>query len=165
MTERRTEYKWFWAWDFEIEEKWLNEMAMQGWALVEVGYAKFTFERTEPGEYTIRLEMHDKDLSYEELLEDDNIEVLGQVLKWKYMRKKSEYGSFDVFSDIDSRINHMNKICTLIKIIIFLNLLSGLTNAHTMGWINLLLVALLAYGLGKLEGKKELLTRERELHE
>ena len=27
MTERKTLYKWLWAWDFEKEERWLNEMA------------------------------------------------------------------------------------------------------------------------------------------
>ena len=64
MTERKTVYKWFWVWDFEKEERWLNEMALDGWALVGVGWCRYTFERTEPGEYTIRLEMRAPDESY-----------------------------------------------------------------------------------------------------
>ena len=38
MTERMTVRKWFWVWDFEKEEDWLNEMAMNGWALASVGF-------------------------------------------------------------------------------------------------------------------------------
>ena len=30
MTERKTVWKWFWVWDFEKEERWLNEMALAG---------------------------------------------------------------------------------------------------------------------------------------
>ena len=31
MENRKTIRKWFWVWDFEKEEDWLNEMAMNGW--------------------------------------------------------------------------------------------------------------------------------------
>ena len=64
MKERKTVRKWFWVWDFDKEEQWLNEMAMSGWALVSVGWCSYTFEECEPGEYTIRLEMHGADDSY-----------------------------------------------------------------------------------------------------
>ena len=30
MAETRTMRKWFWVWDFEKEEEWLNEMALKG---------------------------------------------------------------------------------------------------------------------------------------
>ena len=38
MVERMTQYKYFWAWEFDKEERWLNEMASNGWALVQVGF-------------------------------------------------------------------------------------------------------------------------------
>jgi hypothetical protein len=37
MAERKKIWKWFWVWDFEKEERWLNQMAMEGWVLVDVG--------------------------------------------------------------------------------------------------------------------------------
>ena len=58
MESRRTIRKWFWVWDFEKEEEWLNEMAMNGWALESVGFCTYHFVRCEPGEYSVRLEMH-----------------------------------------------------------------------------------------------------------
>ena len=49
--------KWFWVWEFEKEEKWLNEMAEKGWALEGVGFCKYRFTACEPGKYTARLEL------------------------------------------------------------------------------------------------------------
>ena len=42
---RKTIRKWFWTWDFEKEEKWLNEMAAQGLALVGVIIGEFLAAR------------------------------------------------------------------------------------------------------------------------
>lgn len=56
---RRTISKWFWAWDFEKEKNWLNEMAAKGLVLVEIGFCQYTFEECTPGEYNVRLEFLD----------------------------------------------------------------------------------------------------------
>ena len=64
-----TKYRWFWVWDFEKEERWLNEMAANGWTLVEVGYCSYTFEKTDDNEYTVRLEMHPFDEDYISFME------------------------------------------------------------------------------------------------
>lgn len=52
-------HKWFWAWDFDKEEKWLNEMAAKGLALNSVGFCKYGFDECLPGEYNVRLELLD----------------------------------------------------------------------------------------------------------
>ena len=54
---RKKVFKIFAEWQFEKEEKWLNEMADKGWKLVEVGFGTYTFESCEPSEYTIRAQM------------------------------------------------------------------------------------------------------------
>lgn len=33
MREKKTVFKLFFVWDFEKEERWLNEMAQEGWVL------------------------------------------------------------------------------------------------------------------------------------
>ena len=48
--------KLFWAWEFEKEEKWLNEFAKQGYALTDVGFCRYDFEPCDPGAYEYRLE-------------------------------------------------------------------------------------------------------------
>ena len=57
MKEKKTVFKLFFVWDFEKEERWLNEMAQEGWVLDNTGFSFYTFVRCEPGEYIIRLEM------------------------------------------------------------------------------------------------------------
>jgi len=43
MAERKVIRKWVWVWDFEKEERWLNEMALSGWALCHVSFCKYFF--------------------------------------------------------------------------------------------------------------------------
>ncbi|MBQ1386100.1 MAG: DUF2812 domain-containing protein [Erysipelotrichales bacterium] len=168
MTERTTIRKWFFVWDFEKEEEWLNEMALSGWALVSVGFCRYTFERTEPGEYIIRLEMHKHDPSYLAFMEETNAEYVGRVFQWIYFRRKSEYGPFDIFSDIDSKIEHLRNICRVLFLLGIGNILIGIGNSLNglnIGWINLICGSLLMYGLGNLRGKVTYLEKERKLRE
>ncbi|HCU07750.1 MAG TPA: DUF2812 domain-containing protein, partial [Clostridiales bacterium] len=156
---------WFWVWDFEEEEDWLNEMALQGWALDSVGFATFRFVSCEPGSYTIRLEMHGHDSDYLGFLEETGVEYLGRVFAWVYFRKKTEAGTFDIFSDIDSKIRHLDRICKMLFVIGMANIGIGLIHPSSAGRINLLCGALLMYALGRIHGKKEALKRERALRE
>ena len=169
MTERKTVYKWFWVWDFEKEERWLNEMALSGWALVGVGWCRYTFERCAPGAYTIRLEMRAPDEAYIAFMQEAGAEYLGRVFQWIYFRRRAEDGAFDQFSDIDSRIAHLERIDKSLFLIGMANLLIGIANAlgsgSLVGVLNLLVCTVLMYGLGRIRGKKEELEKERQLHE
>ena len=40
----RTTRKWFWVWDYDKEEEWLNKMAAMGLAMTGVGFARYTFK-------------------------------------------------------------------------------------------------------------------------
>lgn len=168
MTDRKTVYKWWWVWDFEKEEQWLNSMAIEGWALEDVGFCKYCFVQCKPGEYTIRLEMHGDDDQYIRFMREIDAEYIGRVIQWVYFRRKSEYGAFDIFSDIDSRIKHMNRIAGVLRVVGIGNIIIGLVNAFNysgFGIINLLLGCLVMYGLGRIRGKEDELEKERTLHE
>jgi len=167
--ERKTIRKWWWAWQFEREELWLNAMAQEGWALCGVGFCTYHFERCEPGEYTVRLEMHEKEEGYLSFMAETGAEFVGNYIQWLYFRKKAVDGTFDIFSDIDSRIAHLNRIGKMLAVVGGANLAVGLGNSFNpavhMGWINLLCATLLMYGLGRIHGKKESLEKERMLRE
>ena len=167
-----TKYRWFWVWDFEKEERWLNEMAANGWTLVEVGYCCYTFEKTDDNEYTVRLEMHPFDEDYISFMEQTGAEYIGRVLQWIYFRKKSELGRFDIFSDLDSRISHLSKIHKMILMLGLANLIIGIANLlssrsinSAVAVFNLLVATLLMYGVGRMQGKIEYLENERQLRE
>ena len=167
--ERKTISKWFWVWQFEKEEAWLNEMAANGWVLDGVGFCRYHFSRCEPGEYTVRTEMHAYDEGYVKFMEETGAEYVGRMMTWIYFRKKTEDGVFDLYSDIDSKISHLDRIGKLLVAVGAANLVIGVVNSLNpgvrLGWINLLVATLLTYALGRIHGKKEALENERELHE
>ena len=168
MANRKTVKKWFWVWEFDKEEDWLNEMAMNGWVLDRVGFCSYDFVKCEPGEYTVREEMHAFDETYVSFMEETGAEYIGRVFAWSYFRKKTADGPFDLFSDIDSRISHLDKISKVLTIVGGANLAIGLFNSFSpsrLGWVNLLCATFLMYALGRIHGKKETLEKERLLHE
>ncbi|MBO4925867.1 MAG: DUF2812 domain-containing protein [Clostridia bacterium] len=168
MENRKTIRKFFWVWSFEKEEDWLNEMAMNGWVLESVGFCSYHFVRCEPGEYAVRLEMHPYDESYVQFMQETGAEYVGRMIAWVYFRKKTADGPFDLFSDIDSRIRHLDRIGKMLAVIGGANLLIGILNSinpSRIGWINLLAATVLTYALGRIHGKKEALEKERLLHE
>ena len=168
MTERKTIRKWIWAWDFDKEERWLNEMAMQGWALAEVGFCCYTFEKCEPGEYIVRLQMQKNDPEYVAFLEDMGAEYIGRVVQWIYVRRRAEEGPFELFSDTRSRLEHLQWIARILLAGGVMNLVIGVVNAFSgnpVGAVNVTLATLLMYGLGRIHGKIEQLKTDRELLE
>lgn len=170
--ERKTIRKWFWAWNFDKEEEWLENMARNGWTLDGVGFCTYHFIKTEPGEYSVCLQYlpyAEENSDYTDLLAESGAERVGRMVQWVYYRKKTKDGPFQLFSDLDSRIAHLDKIALLMLVIAVVNLVIGVINSFNpgvrIGWINLLVASLLTYGVGRIHGKKEALERERLFRE
>ena len=179
---KKTVRKLFWIWDFDKEEKWINDMSAKGMQLCGVGYCKYVFEEGMPDEYVYRMEMLDRmpgkaeSRQYIKFIEDTGAECIGSLLRWVYFRKKSGEGGFDLFSDIASRIKHLNRILWLIGILFAINLFNA-TNQFFFwlreGWgpylalliVCLALEILLGYGFVHIYLKKLRLKRDRLLHE
>ncbi len=173
--------KWFWAWDFDKEEAWLNEMAAKGLGLVSVGFARYEFEDCIPGEYSFRIELleqfpdHPVSRKYIEFIEETGAEQVGSIMKWVYFRKKTADGPFDLFSDNQSRIKHLQRIILLLFIVAIVNIISGCYNlllvflwhsyVNLLGLLNLLLAAGILCGTLRLLKKKNRLSREGRIFE
>lgn len=105
-------YKLFFIWDYEKEEKWINEMSKNGLKLVKVSLGKYWFEK-ESCDYTYRIEMLENDITspqskdYIEFLDDVKIDVAAVYMNYLYLRKK---GEFELFSDNISKIKYISKI-------------------------------------------------------
>ena len=167
MKEKKTVFKLFFVWDFEKEERWLNEMAQEGWVLDNTGFSFYTFVRCEPGEYIIRLEMNPSS-DYRAFVKELGAEYIGGCVNWVYFRRKAELGSFELLSDIDSRLTHLSRINRMLSLICLANLILGIMNSLNQaryGWLNLLCAAMLSYALGRIHGMKVALEKERSSHE
>ena len=163
--------KWWWVWDFEKEEKWLNQMAAEGWVLCGVGFCRYEFEKCEPGEYTVRLEFMEhmprsrEGEEYIRFLEETGAEYIHNYMRWAYFRKKCADGVFDLYSDTASRIAHLRRIQYLVTTVAAANLCIALSIHNGAAFINLGCVALLGYAAWRLEQMKKRIQKESSLFE
>lgn len=178
---RKVIRKWFWAWEAEKEEKWLNEMCAKGLGLSSVGFGRYEFEDCTPGEYQYRLEFlehfptHPESVQYIKFVEDTGAEQIGSITRWVYFRKKTADGPFDLFSDNASRIKHLSRIIALLLTLNISNIYIGCYNiflaitldspANYGGIINLAVAALLFYGIFRLNRQRKALKKEQQIFE
>ena len=173
--------KFFFVWDFDKEEKWLNEMAAKGLALVSVGFCKYEFEDCLPGEYKVCLQLLDKVpkhpemQKYIEFMEETGAEHVGSFTRWVYFRKKASEGDFQLFSDNASRVKHMTTMLSFVALVVILNLLTGIENlvvaivtgfpGNYLGFINLSIGLIGLPGVIKLWKKRNRIKKESQLFE
>lgn len=174
--------KWFWAWEFDKEEQWLDDMAAKGKALISARYATYEFEDSAPCEYAVRLEMLEQapdspeGRQYIEFVESTGAEYVGKVMKWVYFRKKTADGPFELHGDNATRIKHLGGISRLLKPLMALNVGIGVYNLCIGIGLNSVVnvvcagasaaVAFLLYrGIVKLNEKKKQLEKEAQLFE
>ena len=178
---RRTIHKVIGVWDFDKEEKWLNEMAAKGLGLISVGFCRYEFEDCRPGEYHICMQLldhgpsHPESQKYMEFLETTGVEQVGSWLRWVYFRKPAAEGEFTLFSDHASRIKHLTQIINLIGVISVANLIIGVYNValaavldslvNYMGLLNLAIGLLGTVGISRLVKKRRNIKAESQLFE
>lgn len=178
---RKTIHKWFFVWDFDKEEKWLNEMAAKGLSLVSVGFCKYEFEDTNPGEYKICLQLLDgspknaENQKYMEFLEETGAEHVGTFSHWVYFRKKASEGDFNIYSDNESRVKYLSRIFGFTAFVTGLNLYVGVFNIflaiinsmpfNYIGLINLAIALVGIFGTVKLWKKRKRIKDEGQIFE
>lgn len=129
-------------WDYEKEEKWLNEMSAKGMALSDVSWCRYVFADSPNNKYVYRLELlenvptHPESITYIKFLEDSGVEYIASYFRWIYLRKNSSEGAFDIYSDIDSKIKHFKRINIYWSTLMSVELIIGLFNI-IIGIINL----------------------------
>ena len=178
---RQTIRKWFWVWDFDKEEKWLNEMAAKGLSLVSVGFCKYEFEDSMPGEYKVCLQLLDKmprnpeSQKYIEFIEATGAEHIGNFTRWAYFRKKSVDGEFELFSDNASRIKYLSSVISFVSLITVGNWIVGINNVfiattfpspiNYVGILNLLIGLVGTWGIIRLMRKRKKMKQDGQLFE
>ena len=178
---RQTIHKIFLVWDFDKEEKWLNEMAAKGLSLVSVGFCKYEFEDSLPGEYKICLQLLDKmprhpeSKKYIDFLETTGAEQVGSFTRWVYFRKKATEGDFELFSDNDSRLKYLSSVISFVSLITVGNWIAGINNVfiattfpspiNYVGILNLLLGLVGTWGIIRLMRKRKKMKQEGQLFE
>ena len=157
-------------------------MSSKGLQLTGVGLATYIFEEAAPGEYVYRIELLEnvpsdpESVAYIHFLESTGVEHVGSFLRWVYFRKKAADGPFDLYSDLDSRINYLKRIRTMmywflpmLLMILFWNLGNYLDHmaAGILVLVGVIMSVLILYviGLTNLHRKIQKLKKEKLIHE
>lgn len=120
---KKTIFRLFYVWQWEKEEKWLNNMSQKGWQLVHATFGKYNFIYGEPNEYTYRLELLDKSLKSEEstsylnFLNETGIEMVGKCKSWIYLRSKTTESGFGPNNKSLYDLTHLLKVQDLSNMI------------------------------------------------
>jgi len=178
---------WKAYWNYEKEEAWLNDMAAKGLALVDYSWCRYVFEERPAEEYIYRIELlrelpsHPESQAYLRFMEESGVQHVASYMRWVYFRKKASDGAFDIYTDIDSRIRHYQRINIYWSTLAFAELtiglgnlsigLSGIQNSGGMTsnfWIGLplILIGIVFISLGApLRRKIRKLKKEKSIHE
>lgn len=113
--------------DKDAETTWLNEMCAQGWAMTKFFAGFYTFEKCEPGKYIYQIDFREKfgrvADDYRELMNDAGIEIVQCWGYWVILRKKASEGAFELYTDVESQIDHYTKIRNMFKVVTIIELI------------------------------------------
>ena len=113
--EKKKVWRFFSKAEYESEEKWINEMAKEGWNLTAVGFCRYIFRRGTPGEYIYKVDVVERTASdevsesYFNFLTDCNIRIVGDLTDWIYLQKKAADGPFAMKDDAYAKLRTVNK--------------------------------------------------------
>ena len=131
-------------WDFEKEEQWLNEMSARGMAFTDYSWCRYVFTDAPGGQYIYRIELlenmptHPESVAYLRFLEENGVEVVSTYMRWVYLRKPASEGAFDIYTDIDSKIRHYQRINYFWTVLMIVEFVAAFANLG-IGIVNLFL--------------------------
>jgi len=120
--------------DYENEERWLNEMSKKGLMLSDFTWGKYTFEECKPDMYIYKMELlkepydSPESMDYITALESSGVEVIASQMRWIYMRKRKSDGPFEKEYDRDFRSKHYEKVFLMSFIFMIINIAIGISN-------------------------------------
>lgn len=137
--------------DKDAETKWLNKLSQKGWAMTGFFAGFYTFEKCEEGKYEYQIDFGDRFGSvsneYREFMQEAGIEIVQNWGYWIILRKISSEKPFELYTDVDSAMEHYSKIRNMFKvativemICLFVEVFVGM-NGNSWGYAFALLIA------------------------
>lgn len=183
-TKKFTSHRVFMAWEYDKEEKYLNEMSRKGWQVVKGGCFHTEFEKRAGTAYRYCLDYNPEAMKdagekarYVETFADGGWEFINATYNgWVYLRKEIKEGmseqDFEIYSDKESilelfeRLNIMFRtlcfvlaVCLCLEIYLFVR--SGLPVTLLFTAIVLALFIWMLYGTGRLKKIRQRLAYDR----
>ncbi len=100
--------------DKDKEQNWLNEMVQKGWAMESFFLGFYKFSQCEPNRYIYQVDLLNSWAAdhedYMQFMRESNVEVVSRWFRWVTLRKKAIDGPFELYTDIESRIEQYRRI-------------------------------------------------------
>lgn len=114
--------KWWWPWDLEGMEKWLEEMEAKGWFLLRVNSiaSRFHFQESIPRrvrycvDYQFKIKFGSE---YMKLFEDAGWELVYLASGWYIWRKEYEGERPEIYTDVDSLMRRNRRLIAIFAFI------------------------------------------------
>lgn len=123
MSETKTAVRFYFAWEAEKEERWLEEMARAGWHLTSGGIV-FRFRRGEAAEVRYRLDYrneHGEALrEYVGLCRDAGWEHVARFGGWLYFRT-ADAAAPELYTDAASLAERYKRLIALLAVLLVVN--------------------------------------------
>lgn len=137
--------------DKDKEIKWLNEMADEGWAMSGFFAGFYKFEQAEKGKWRYQVDFGEKFGSvtedYREFMNEADIEIVQSWGYWIILRQLASKGEFQLYTDVESSIEHysrilkMFKVVTIIELICFFIEVMAAVTGSSIAWVFACIVA------------------------
>ncbi len=153
--------KWFWLWEYEQKEQWLNQMANDGWLLEKAGLFTYCFVPCRPGKYALRAEMRPFDEEYINNMASGGSEYIGRQGRWLYFYRDKAHGYFNKGSDIKYRLYYLQRAArSFAYTALLIPLLALMGDFKSLWWMLILPAAVLLTLLGKIHSKIDAVEKE-----
>ncbi len=147
-----TQFKWFWSWQDNSQEAWLESMSRRGYHLQNIkAFGRYVFELGEPCDYTYRLDFDrttGKNSDYYDLIREAGWEHIIEIAGWQYWRKeKTEGKTPEIFTDNESKIKKYERLRLSLfspipaSMVILLAIFKKFPNRHPE-WLVILIISL-----------------------
>ncbi len=121
MSERQTKILWWWPWQTDKVEAYLEKQAGEGWVLVNAGWvcASFTFERRAPAKVRYCLDYQEKmKPDYQALFQDAGWKMEYHGSGWYIWSMPHEGVRPEIYTDDGSLIRRNNAILASISAVL-----------------------------------------------
>ena len=117
--------KWWWGWNPEKIERYIEKMALQGWRLTGVSgfLVMLHFSRSDSEQIRVCVDYQPRvGADYVALFEDAGWECLGQSAGWYMWRKSYEGDRPEIYSDIGSLLGRNRRIAVTLLAVLALQI-------------------------------------------
>lgn len=142
MSEIKTAWHWWWGWNPEKIENWLEEMEQDGWNLIKVdfNYLRFKFEKGEYRKIRYCVDYQNRvDDNYFGILKEDGWELVGdRSIPWYMWRKSYDNERPNIYTDAKSLIERNNRQLMTVGILLPFEIVvinSLLKNGSSTTWV------------------------------